>query len=291
EVLLEGLIDYAGLFPPASLPMAEAARAFEDHRRGPHGWLLGRFVVPVARLKELEGATADMERRGTRWRLSLLGGAGDGETIERFNERHAGRLAIDSLEGKATTVEEISTFAALSSLLGPEGDPFLVFVEIPIAGDPAPLVAAIGAHGLRAKVRTGGVTPDAFPRAAHVARFLTACAEQDVVFKATAGLHHPWCGAYRLTYESGSAHHTMFGFLNVFLAALFLRAGLSEARAVALLEERDPAAFDFDAGGVTWGGHRLDAHSIDAMRARFAASFGSCSFTEPVNELTALGLL
>jgi hypothetical protein len=198
---------------------------------------------------------------------------------------------IDSLEGKASTAEVIAEFSSLTELRTREGEPLRVFVEVPIAEDPAALVAAIGAHGLRAKVRTGGVTSDVFPNAHALACFLAACAEQDVVFKATAGLHHAMCGEYRLTDQDGSAVHTMFGFLNVFLAAFFLRAGITAAQAAGLLLERNPAAFDFDAGGVTWQGHRLDAHSIDALRERFAASFGSCSFEEPVHELASLGLI
>jgi len=61
--------------------------------------------------------------------------------------------------------------------------------------------------------------------------------------------------------------------------------------AAAILEERNPHAFTFEPGGVTWERHRIDAHSMDSLREHYAASFGSCSFTEPVEELTALGLL
>lgn len=291
EVLLHGLVDYAGLFPPASLSMADAARRYDEYRRGAHAWMLGRFVLPAARLQEFEADAAPSFGHGAPWRLSVIGGAGDRELVERFNTRNYGHAAIDALEGKASTPEAVAEFAALGGLRTREGDPFLVFVEVPIVEDPGALVAAIAAHGLRAKVRTGGVTPDAFPSARALARFLAACAEHDVVFKATAGLHHALCGDYGLTYETAGARHAMFGFLNVFLAAFYLRAGVTEANAAALLAERDPAAFAFEAGGVTWDGHRLDAHSIDALRERFAASFGSCSFVEPVDELAALGLV
>ena len=291
EVLLHGLVDYAGLFAPASLSMAEAAARYDEYRRGTHAWMLGRFVVPVARLAELEREGDAVLRRGAPWKLSVIGEAGDREAVERFNVRNYGRAAVDSLEGKASTVEAIAEFASFDGLHTREGEPFRVFVEVPIAEDPGALVAAIAAHGLHAKVRTGGVTPDAFPNAHALACFLAACAEQDVVFKATAGLHHAMCGEYRLTYQDGSGAHTMYGFLNVFLAAFFLRAGITTAQAAGLLLERKPAAFDFDAGGVTWQGHRLDAHSIDALRERFAASFGSCSFEDPVEELASLGLI
>jgi hypothetical protein len=291
ETLLHGLVDYAGLFPPAALPMAQAVRLYDEYRRGAHAWILGRFVLPVARLEEFVRHAAPLFGRGVPWRLSVVGGADDRETIERFNEKFGERAVIDALEGKAATVDEVGQHAALASLRTSQDEPFFVFVEVPIAEDTAALVSAIGANSLRAKVRTGGVTTEAFPAAVQLTRFLWSCATSDVAFKATAGLHHPMRGDYRLTYESGSPQAAMFGFLNVFLAACFLRAGLSEDRVVAVLEERDPKAFEFEPGRVLWGGHQLDAHSIDALRERFATSFGSCSFAEPVQELISMELL
>ena len=71
RTLLAGLIDYAGLFPPASLDMAEAARNYEAYRAGPHSWALGRFIVPSARLNEVDPR---LELR--RARCAAAGGAG-----------------------------------------------------------------------------------------------------------------------------------------------------------------------------------------------------------------------
>ena len=112
-----------------------------------------------------------------------------------------------------------------------------------------------------------------------------------VPFKATAGLHHPLRAEYRLTYEPGSACGTMFGFLNLFLAAAFMGAGLDDAAAERLLEERDRTAFHFDAEGVEWRGRRLDLDRIRRTRESAIISFGSCSFIEPIGDLQSLGLL
>ena len=294
RALLAGSIDYAGLFPPAGLDMAAAVRQYAEYRAGPDAWALGRFVVPVARLAELERAADVLAPRAPAdpWRLSALLGAGaarEFEAIGEFNCRHAAAgavaLSADVIEAKAESAE------AVDRLLAAVPRWAQVYVEIPLDRDPAPLVAAIARHGARAKARTGGVTPEAFPPAADVLRFLRACTAAGVPFKATAGLHHPLRAEYRLTYAADSARATMFGFLNLFLAAAFLRQGLADAEALRLLEERAPDAFRFTPEAIEWRGHRLDRAALGAARAEGIVAFGSCSFTEPVGELRGMGVL
>ena len=53
RTLLENLVDYAGLFPPASLAMKDAAHSFAEHRRCEQSWMLARFICPASRLSEL----------------------------------------------------------------------------------------------------------------------------------------------------------------------------------------------------------------------------------------------
>ena len=291
HTLLAGSIDYAGLFPPAGLDMATSVRQYADYRRDPDAWALGRFVVPAARLAELEREAAPHAPASGSdpWRLSVLLGAEaprELEAIGEFNCRHAAAgaaaLSADVVEARADSVE------AVDRLLAAVPRWAQAYVEIPLDRDPAPLIAAIARRGGRAKVRTGGVTPDAIPAAAAVARFLRACTDAGVPFKATAGLHHPLRAEYRLTYSADSPRGVMFGFLNVFLAAAYLRHGMAEADAVRLLEERDPEAFRVTDDAVEWRGRRLDRAAIAAARATGIVAFGSCSFTEPVGELRAL---
>jgi hypothetical protein len=292
--LLASSIDYAGLFPPAALDMATAVRQYAEYRAGPDAWALGRFVVPVARLGELERETELLAPRqpGEPWRLSALLGPSAGEeikTLGEFNCRHAAdgavSLSADVVEARADSVEAVDRLLT--------GLPRWVqgYVEIPLDRDPAPLVAAIARHGARAKARTGGVTADAFPTAAALVRFIRACTDRGVPFKATAGLHHPLRAEYRLTYAPDSSKGTMFGFLNVFLAAAFIRHGLSDAEAEQLLEERSPGAFRFSDGGIEWRGHSLDPAALHEARAGGIVAFGSCSFEEPLGELRGLGWL
>lgn len=142
--------------------------------------------------------------------------------------------------------------------------------------------------GCCAKVRTGGVKPDAVPLVGDVAGFIRACAQRRLAFKATAGLHHPVRSEQPLTYAPDAPRAVMHGFLNVFMAACFAWRGRSELEPV--LEETDPAAFRFG-DRAHWRDWSLDAAEVADARANFAHSFGSCSFEEPVRDLQSLGLL
>jgi len=282
RTLLTELIDYAGLFPPAALSMRDAVANYATYRESDDAWALGRFVVPVERLDEFATAV-EPHLRGVPWRLSALAHAGHNHAIREFNQRLAGRAVIDVVEARAATADDVHALAPLAALA-------TVYTELPVRDDPDPLVTTVAACGLRAKVRTGGVVTDAFPTAAQVARFFGACARHRIALKATAGLHHPLRGEYALTYETGAPRGTMFGFLNVFLAAALTRDGLAESEMVALLEERDRSAFAFSDAQVVWRGHVLTAARLTVERASFAISFGSCSFREPLDDLSALTL-
>ncbi len=149
---------------------------------------------------------------------------------------------------------------------------------------------AVARAGARAKIRTGGVTVESIPAAEDVIAFIAACRREGVPFKATAGLHHPVRGSYKLTYDADSPVETMYGFLNVFVAAAIVYAGESEATAVAALEESDRAAFAFEDEAIVWRDKRITTRQIEASRRNFAISFGSCSFREPIDELALLSL-
>lgn len=289
SALLDGLVDYAGLFPPAALAMSDAVAAHARYVVGADRAKLGRFVVPVARLAELVAAVDALPveiapRSNAPWRLSVLAGAVDAAALHAFDAAHGGRLVIDTVEAKAETA------AAIEALGAALGRRYSLYVEIPLRDDPSALVAAIRTQDFRAKVRTGGVVTEAFPAPAEVLRFLAACADAQVPFKATAGLHHPLRGEFPLTYAADSARGTMFGFLNVCLVAVLLHARAPREALVALLEERDPRTITADDAAIRWRGLSVTTAQIAAARATFVGSFGSCSFEEPVRELSSLPL-
>lgn len=262
RILFERLIDDAGLFPPARKPME---RALADHRAargGPQAWILGRFLCPASRLEELAAAgSEDVEEVGAildgpDWRAGL-------EAVERF----PGRVAV--VEARLPAGEAGALVDAA------ERD---VFLEVPW-DDPRTLTAAledVAAAGAGAKLRCGGVTPDAFPPDEAVARFVTECLRLRLRFKATAGLHHPFRTPDD---EIGVLQH---GFVNLLAAT-----ALPDADTVAIVAERDPGAFEFTGDAIGWRGNHGDAA---AARGSFTA-FGSCSFDEPVEDLTTHSLV
>lgn len=187
---------------------------------------------------------------------------------------HVPASVIGVDEVKAATIEDVDRIAE-------EGKGRTVYVEI----GSLELLDAVARHDLRAKIRTGGVTVDAFPSTMDIANFLRACAERGLPFKATAGLHHPVRCVRPLTYAADAPHGTMHGFVNVFLAAALL------PRAEQVLDEDDPDAFRFEDDTASWRGLAVATEDLARIRQEFAISFGSCSFEEPVKDLKELGWL
>jgi hypothetical protein len=169
-----------------------------------------------------------------------------------------------------------------------------LYVEGPASSDSAALIEllrAIRSLGARAKIRTGGVTLETIPSARVTAEFLRACVAVAVPFKATAGLHHLVRGEYPLTYEPASARATMFGFLNVFMASALAQTDAPLDELVAVLEEREPGAFEVRHEQLCWRDRCLTSTTLRGMRANALHSIGSCSFQEPIAELTAAGFV
>jgi hypothetical protein len=287
HALLHTIVDYAGLFPPASLSMEAAVANYAAYRSDPHAWMLGRFVVPASRLDEMADTAQSARKNSHPWRLSALIGEdleGGVARIVAFNIAARGAI-VDAVEVKGASAVAIQKIA---SAVPRE---IKTYVEIPVAEEPRPLIAVIAAHKLRGKIRTGGVVPEAFPPAEHVARFIRECYAASAGFKATAGLHHPLRSLRPLTYEENGPRGVMHGFLNVFLAAVLQYNGLTRGDALAIMSAETLADVSFHDDGIAWKDYSVTLGEIATVRRRFAVAFGSCSFREPVDDLIQLGLL
>jgi len=269
--------------------MEQAVGCYASHLNSPNAWMLGRFVIPVERLSELADVAVPQIATGSdAWRLSVLVGANTadaGSMIRAFNSTHRGRFLVDVIECRAVAAGSVAR--SIGALPGE----LRIFVELPLLDDPRPMLTEIRAAGAWAKIRTGGVTADAFPAAREVGRFIARAAELYVPFKATAGLHHPICGDYPLTYDAESARGRMFGFLNIFAASVFAHARMSERAIADIVNEDDPDAFRFGDDFLLWRGQVATTKQISSARSSLGLAFGSCSFQEPVDGLRELQLL
>jgi hypothetical protein len=285
------LIDYAGLFPPAKLPMAQARAEYESARAGPQAWMLGRFIVPATLLVD----TADHIDAP----LSVIAD-GTVDLFERLAAMRGSGLRIEALETPlANSISPLRTVLSADEILDVTGEleadittvglrDVPVYVEIARTPPWWPMLptvmSALGRMQLRAKLRCGGVTADAFPSVDEVADFIAAAANAGVAFKATAGLHHP------VRHVDPVTGFTMHGFLNI-LAAAALAPRLDRQALRSVIAEEDPAAFSFDDTSFTWRAQRVELDAIARFRRDVFVSYGSCSFSEPIEDLTALGML
>jgi len=275
--LLAALVDDAGLFPPESLPMAEALARHRSDESAGYTMLSHRFLCPASRIGELRPAWAELGRGGPPLRLGVIVDTGmDGVDDARDEVAENPALALELLEVPAPSAETVVD--VLEALAGCSE---AVFIEGPRAPDWLKAVATAGAlpsAGLRgAKVRCGGARADLFPSPDELAAFVCACFEHGVPFKATAGLH----GAVRhRDDQTGFVHH---GFLNLLVAAVRAAAGGSVEEVAAVLASTDGPGLAAQALAVS-------GREISAARLLFRA-YGSCSTSEPREEAAALGLL
>ena len=165
--LLQGIVDYAGLFPPTEASMADAVAEYARQRQAAESWMLSTFVVSAARLDELANEAADLlpeDGSGDAWPLSVLvASAGDevlGLIVEFFAGHapgtRAGQLELGALEWRPDEPAAIPEFLGRA----PAAE---IFCELPWHEELPPWLDALAGTGARAKIRCGGVKPDLIP--------------------------------------------------------------------------------------------------------------------------------
>jgi hypothetical protein len=267
--LFAGLCDDAAVFPPGSMSLVDAVPAHLRHEVSAHAFLVGPFVLAAEDLPEL--ARLVRGREPGSFRLSLT------VPLPQLPTAVAGVDEISALRLEALEVALPDDLAAddvvraLQRALADRTVP--VCVELPRDGRRAAVVEALAGSSFMAKLRTGGVRAGLYPDEKELAAAIALLTTAGVPFKATAGLHH----ALRNT-DPGTGFE-QHGFLNLLLATAAALDGADEAELVGLLSDRDAA-------GVTERVRTLSSTVRGAFR-----SFGTCSVTEPVEELIGLGLL
>jgi hypothetical protein len=300
RALLAQSIDYAGMFPPCNLGLEPALKNQAEYIRTPDAWMLGTFVLPVA---QFEGASAKLSQFNAKYplRISALGTkmqtAADFRAVLKstiaavrsFFEKHGDLVSIDQLEMPLPPDTDLLLLADIRAIVG---DLTLqTFWEA--SADAAERTIALlaehnserNAHLFGYKLRTGGVTADAFPTSAQIAKALVAAARHRVSIKFTAGLHHP------VRQFREEVNTKMHGFINVLGAAILAAEhGWDDTQTSVMLEDENAGSFSFSDQSFAWREWKIDNQRLEARR-KLVTSFGSCSFDEPREDLRALNLL
>jgi hypothetical protein len=277
--------------------MSEAVSEYAAAREGLHAWMLGRFIVPASRLGELGdrggefplsvivNATADPLGDTSRW-VTLAGEILASVSNARSADAHVEVLEVTlpPLRSQRETLD--APIAQLGVLLERnELRDLPAYAEVPHRPE---LFSGSAAAAKRAriglKLRCGGKEAEDFPTVEQVAAFLATAVGERVPFKATAGLHHP------VRHVDAATGFTMHGFLNLLAGSVFA-ARLPVSTIESIVAEEDPSAFAFDDESFSWRDERAPVDDIRAMRRERFVGYGSCSFDEPVEDLTALGIL
>ncbi len=316
RTLLTGLIDYAGLFPPAKLPLDQAIQNYARYRLDADAWMLGRFVCPAAKLANVSAFHDDLFDSGAPFAFSVLGPSETHwascrtglettvESLKAFTQRHGNRVLADVLEMKVpddcvVASDPKATAGRLNdlcSLINNAGLPDLtVFLEYGFERGEEAVATVIEALVLcnrlapprvGFKLRCGGLQASAFPTAEQIAFVIRNAVMNRVPLKFTAGLHHP------LPRFDAGVQAKMHGFVNVFGAGVLgFARHLEPELLTALLKDDNPAHFVFDATGFRYGALHARTEEIATARREGVVSFGSCSFDEPRDDLRALGWL
>lgn len=306
------LIDYAGLFPPASLSLAQAFHNFVFYMQGEYKWMLNKFIIPAAKLGELTELMKDMKIAGT-VPFSVLGTGGD--TIEKFTSNLDTDLKsitdFISANGKIVSVDAFEVRLPKELLAQEDNDDMLdlmievsdklektVGKEVPVFFEAAldetyesiivRVVESIASLNKNCgyKLRTGGVEPAAFPEAQVIAFAIMSCCEFGVAMKCTAGLHHP------VRHFNEEVKSYMHGFLNIFGAGILAAVSdFDEEELLEIINDEDPYEFIFKESGFEWNETEVPNEEINEAREKFMISYGSCSFDEPIDDLKTLELL
>lgn len=287
HALLKGAVDYAGLFPPASLSLEKAVENYSAYRSGPYAWMLGRLILPAYRLPQLGAMVSNAVKNGSPWQISALVGIeleSDIEFAAKFNRDFIRYASVETIELAPELHTKIET---LNSIFFKD---CALYLEILLASSPS-FLQNLTHKGARAKIRTGGTKPEAIPSTHDIASFIVNCVKAKLPFKATAGLHHPLRSVRPLTYERNAVSGEMHGFINVFLAATAAMSGEQIDVVNEILADTNASSFSFTDSAARWRQISFPTTILRETRNKLLHSFGSCSFVEPVDDLTSLGWL
>jgi hypothetical protein len=291
---LANLVDYAGVFPPASLSVRAAVDGYRSARSSDAFWMVGRFLIRATQLEDLASAvTSTMARGESPWETSVVFDTDPSDSASRASEFHAEMdpaMVVSAAEARIsdTSLDGIRTIFTTVGSINPEVVPFLEVVRgSDIELQLHRLATVVGDAGRTggAKIRCGGVSADLFPSPDEVATFILAAVETGLPFKATAGLHQPF---RHFDADLGVERH---GFINILMATTAAAEGADEKTVVDIISDTDQDSFRLSAAFATWRSLSFPGSALRRVRQRRFVAYGSCDFDEPVHALTELGMM
>jgi hypothetical protein len=298
RALLAHSIDYAGMFPPCSLELEPALGKQAQYVRLNDSWMLGAFILPVGQFDAAKQILSQFDPQHP-LRVSALGpktenAAAFRDALEKtdaiirpFTVHNVDLVSVVQLEMFLPHDVELAFLKEARSVIGNlpafwEAPPERAEQTIALLAD---LNSDVDKPTFGFKLRTGGVTADAFPTSQQIAKALVTPATHQVPIKFTAGLHHP------IRHYRDEVHTKMHGFLNVLGAAVLAAEHKWDAhQTAAMLEDENADSFSFDDEFFAWREWKIDIKPLKNRR-KFVTSFGSCSFDEPREDLRALNFL
>ncbi len=288
------LIDFAGVFPPASMALVDAVDAYRRLRSGDQSWVAGRFLCRASQLTELAAiATASFTKGERPWEIGVVFdlpvGASAAASVD-FQSEMEPAMTIGAVESKPPTTNVDSVTSMLDAMLtvAPDVVPFVEIDRQDAIEDQVEHIAVALTDRNRvggAKLRCGGLDASDFPSPAEVATFILAATNHRLPFKATAGLHQP---VRHFDAELDVHRH---GFVNLAMATAVARQGADAQTIERVVDETDPAAFSISAALASWRDQRIPGSSIRQMRTNGFVAYGSCDFVEPIEALKQLDMI
>lgn len=288
------LIDYAGLFPPASLSVEDAVGEYRRIRAGASAWVGGRFLCRASQLADLASvATRTFAAGETPWEVSVIFDGTPGESAALAKDFHAEMdpvMVVAAAEARLGGAANVAVDPLIDSMLSiaPEVVPFIEVDRSRSIKEQVDSVATTLESRRRVggvKLRCGGEAVDSFPTPGEVAEFIAASVDARMPFKATAGLHQP---IRHFDDNLGLERH---GFVNLLIATALAEAGEDRATIEHVIAETDPDAFAMSAAFASWRDRKVPGSALRRMRHSGFVAYGSCDFNEPTEALIELGFM
>lgn len=309
---MHGLIDYAGLFPPAKLNLHDTLKNMLRGQKFTESWMISSLVLPVNQLDNLIVTLIDLGEADAFFPISFVASRAESEKdffdtlntdikrIKEFFELHpsfsvkAFEIALPTSICHSGNTGDLSLFVkdTASILIEAKLNPF---IEV-AAGENwisamHTTVSAISelnegsSDKASFKIRCGGIKPQMMPPSENIAHTILYCKEKNISLKATAGLHHP------IKHFNDELGGIMHGFINVFGSAILTKVNdISFETLVKMLNDESENSFIFSGNTLSWKNFSVNSEEIKNYRS-FITSYGSCSFDEPIEDLQTLKLL